>query len=1157
MMFCGSANLNRNGLTNFSGNLFLDLIRFLLIGPIKISKVSVNPFGFFDRAAWIISLSNLWEMGGSIIDGFFTRKTVVYFYIVFVVIYLSWRLFFTLNPYQPIASGLFLLADLISGISSILFYLTFTVSRFEENKRIPYAGQDYRPSVDVLIPTLNEGTEILEHTVNCCKAMGYPHSTYLLDDGNRPEILDLAKKAGIYYISRKTNLHAKAGNLNNALKAITGELVAVFDADFAPESKFLDNLTGYFKDSSVAVVQTPQMYHNVDSFQHLRMSDGHIYSDQDFFMRTVLPARNIKNAAYWIGTNAVLRRQAIDDVGGFSTESVTEDLLTSIRLHENGWKIVYIDEPMALGLAPETPSQYFIQRRRWAQGAIQVLVKHNPLFSRNLSIPQRLSYFASVIHFIDGATKSLFYLFPALFFIAGITPVTPSPEIIGVMALYYLLSLLFRYNITGRKLYSFIGDSVFDIIRIAPYLSAFSAFIPGKKITFAVTPKKNGTGFTIKSVIGPVIVFALNLAVILLVVSDGKSVLKSDLFTFICFVWCFCFCSLAGLAMFHSFSLTSKKQGISSKPIFRDVSKHRSKTPAFLVWMLLFAVPLLCVGSTRKLTVTDNFRVPVLSIPQNLEKPLEIKQWLASEKPFSDTKLSVLGVKDGLTNNLFLINGSTPFVRLFDYLDPHANVERFNNFYLYSAIDCGKTTNATLVFDGSCNYKLWLNGELLEERIGKHNINKVGDRYVNVVLKKGINMLQIKINRGENLKSWDFVCEIAPTNLAKNIFRSNYQGDFVVNPIAKDSLTVYTGPYDGAQIRIIDNYGSVVMLDSVSSLKGYTVSLPANMSDGFYVCFLDLGPESIAEDIYKGDYPAYIGSLHARILSSGLADNGDIKAGMARTMFLSDETVGDESVDESRRLDRNRVFWGRSLASMVAGMSGNNGMNRNSGTYLLSYPSDKEGEFFHFVAHVGDTLDQKKKIPVVFVVPYDLKGGFMPEDWYLGNLDQIVNDNNLADKYGFALVWLYSRGKDYSPTSASEDLHLALERMRSLYDIDTTRMFIMGDCEGGRRAMALVRDNPGLFRGIATTSPLTLLGNGDLAPIDFAGNLADIPIIIQHGKFDEVADIANSLEFIEVANKLGFYPKLMVIDNSHITFNRDYRNYAFEFFDSINKISFK
>jgi cellulose synthase (UDP-forming) len=404
--------------------------------------------------------------------------------------------------------------------------------------RKPYCLQPAKDArqftVDVLVPTYNESCEMLELTLLHCIAMDYPHATWLLDDGTRPEMKSLAEKLGVGYIAREKNTDAKAGNLNNAMQYTQGELIAVFDADFRPEKNFLTRLVGYFRDEKVAVVQTPQHYYNTGSFQHRRLSGADIYSDQDTFMHFVLPARNNWNAAYWIGTNALLRRNAIESTGGFPTDCVTEDILTGMFLHGKGWKTLYIDEPLAYGLAPANISEYFVQRLRWAKGAFQILRSHNPLFQKGLNLMQRLFYFSSVSHFFEGSIKIAYYLFPAFFFLFGVVPIEPYPPIIVEMLLYFGITRFILEMITGRRT-NLVMDDVYSVIKSFIYLMALPTLVFNKNIRFRVTPKDKGNPVSFRGATGPVIIFGFNLAAVAVALFN---LFKTDLFGFIVFGWC-------------------------------------------------------------------------------------------------------------------------------------------------------------------------------------------------------------------------------------------------------------------------------------------------------------------------------------------------------------------------------------------------------------------------------------------------------------------------------------------------------------------------------------------------------------------------------------------------------------------------------------------
>ncbi len=368
----------------------------------------------------------------------------------------------------------------------------------------------------------------------------------------------LAEKLGAGYIAREKNTGAKAGNLNNALQYTQGELIAIFDADFHPEKEFLSRLSGYFHDEKIAVAQVPQSYYNTDSFQHRSLSKNKIYSDQDTFMHLVLPARNNWNAAYWIGTNTLLRREAIESIGGFPTDCVTEDVLTSMFIHSKGWKTVYVDEPLAYGLAPANISEYFAQRLRWAKGAFQILRSHPPLFQKGLSLMHRLFYFSSVCHFLVGIAKIVYYLFPAFFFLFGIIPIYPYPPIIIGMFIYIGVTFLILKSITGGRTH-FVMDEIYSVIRSFIYLMALPAFVAGKKVRFRVTPKDGKKSISLRGIIGPVIVFGFNLAAVAVVILNPSMMASMGVLGWIVFGWCIYMAGIAFSACLYCFKPLIKK----------------------------------------------------------------------------------------------------------------------------------------------------------------------------------------------------------------------------------------------------------------------------------------------------------------------------------------------------------------------------------------------------------------------------------------------------------------------------------------------------------------------------------------------------------------------------------------------------------------------
>jgi cellulose synthase (UDP-forming) len=305
-----------------------------------------------------------------------------------------------LQPGVSVFSWLIWGAEVFGYLTAVLHI--FMVSRLTS----PVATSPQRSYGRRVRSTYNESVNLLRHTLLAATRMEYPHQTWLLDDGNRPEMAALAKELDCRYLARTENTDAKAGNLNHALAQSHADFVAVFDADHVPHKDFLNKTLGFFHNEKVAFVQTPQDFYNLDSYQHRRHKRlSYIWTEQSLFFRVIQRGKDRWNAAYFSGSCAVLRRSALDKIGGFATGTVTEDLHTSIRLHKKGYQAVYYPESLAFGLAPDSVRAFLLQRLRWGQGAMQVWRKEGILFTRGLTLPQRLNYLASVLTYFDGWQK--------------------------------------------------------------------------------------------------------------------------------------------------------------------------------------------------------------------------------------------------------------------------------------------------------------------------------------------------------------------------------------------------------------------------------------------------------------------------------------------------------------------------------------------------------------------------------------------------------------------------------------------------------------------------------------------------------------------------------------------------------------------------------
>lgn len=350
--------------------------------------------------------------------------------------------------------------------------------------------------VAVLIATYNEPEEVLLPTIATAVALGPAHETWVLDDGGRDWVGELAMSLGARYLTRDERTDAKAGNLNHALQHVDADLVVVLDADHAATPDLLHHTLGYFDDPDVALVQTPQAFYNAGSFEDVDPRDRwwwprerRAYHEQELFYRVIQPGKNRWSAAFWCGTGAVLRVAALRDVGGVATGTVTEDIQTTIRLHRRGWRTVYHNEVLAEGLAASTAEQYMLQRQRWCTGAMQVLRSERPLTVRGLTLPQRLSYATTLLGWFDAWRTLGYVLLPVVVLLTGASPITADLRTFALaFGVTFVLQQYALYHL-GRGRSQPLLATVFELVRMPPTLRGTSRLLRSTPTRFQVTPK--------------------------------------------------------------------------------------------------------------------------------------------------------------------------------------------------------------------------------------------------------------------------------------------------------------------------------------------------------------------------------------------------------------------------------------------------------------------------------------------------------------------------------------------------------------------------------------------------------------------------------------------------------------------------------------------
>ena len=399
--------------------------------------------------------------------------------------WIVWRWTYSLNMRSPIFSLLLIVAETYGLINS--FFLIATVWRLKYRDSPP-APEGL--SVDVFITNFDEPLEVLRRTAIGARAIRYPHRTFMLDDGKREEVKAMAESLGIGYIRREGNQNAKAGNLNHALSVTDGQFILQLDADHVPLPNILDRLLGYFKDPGVAFVQSPQDFYNTDSFTHVVNEEGRsLWEENRIFFSLLQPGKDHWNAAFFCGSCGVLRRTAFEEIGGFSTKTVTEDMETSIVLHGRGWKSVYHGETLAYGLAPSSAFAYHVQRLRWGQGSMQILRKLNPLTYPGLTVPQRLAYLSSTATYLDGIQKLIFYLAPVVFFFTGWLPVNVTNSQLVTRLIPYVLLSIISFELLSRGTGWILISERYNMAKFWTYIKTYRGFFTQKPLKFNVTPK--------------------------------------------------------------------------------------------------------------------------------------------------------------------------------------------------------------------------------------------------------------------------------------------------------------------------------------------------------------------------------------------------------------------------------------------------------------------------------------------------------------------------------------------------------------------------------------------------------------------------------------------------------------------------------------------
>ncbi len=423
------------------------------------------------------------------------QKNILILTMAWGIIYYSWWFQFY-NAGNLFLYSLLFLGETYHILMAFLFWHTVWPKR---NRSKPVSLSAYssgQATVAILIPVVSEPVSVVEQTILHAKAVNYKNKNiYILNDGyvagniNWQDYEILAERLNIKIITRRLSGGAKAGNINHALTKLKEEYLAIFDADMKPREDFLEKTMLYFADKNVAFVQTPQYYENYSDNQ---VTMG-AWEQQDFFFGPIMVGKNHYNASFLCGTNFVIRKNTLEDIGGFNEKNIAEDFITSLKIHQQGWRSVYVPEVLASGYAPFDLGAYYKQQLRWARGSLEVLLLHNPLFMRNLTAAQKLQYFSSALFYFNGVIVVIDMMIPLIFLFFGLQPVGVSTTQFSLYFIPYILLSL--YNIFQVSDHTITFRS-FSFSQASFYLQlvALWSILTGKKMGFVVTDKEQKAG---------------------------------------------------------------------------------------------------------------------------------------------------------------------------------------------------------------------------------------------------------------------------------------------------------------------------------------------------------------------------------------------------------------------------------------------------------------------------------------------------------------------------------------------------------------------------------------------------------------------------------------------------------------------------------------
>jgi cellulose synthase (UDP-forming) len=501
----------------------------LRLGLVFVAAVSVLILLAAQPASWHIQiaasvclivfmliLSLVWRERPKLRLASIVQMTLIFCALLLWLRYLIWRgtesLPFESGIASAICGAILFIAECYCFIVGALSYIPHLKQIQRTPPPLP-TDTSALPDVDVYITTFDEDPDLLKTTIIAATQIRYPTQklrVYVLDDGGTQQMLEqnnparataamsrakrikeIASRYGAHYLARQKNIHAKAGNLNDALRVTTGEFIVVLDCDHIPAEDFIEKTLGFFfEDKQLFLVQTAHNFVTPDPLERNLSTYSQSPGESEMFYHAIMPGLDYWGAAFFCGSAAMLRRCALEDMGGFSTKTVAEDAETTLQAFSKGYTSVYLDKPLVSGLQPDTFSGFIQQRARWAQGMWQIFFFKNPWRLKGLSLMQRVAYTNFALFWGFPMQRLCLMLMPLIALIGSVTLAETSVfDVLSYCLPALAGSLIAGQYLKGRFRWPLISY-LYEVIQSAHLVrSQFRLLVNFHSLKFSVTPK--------------------------------------------------------------------------------------------------------------------------------------------------------------------------------------------------------------------------------------------------------------------------------------------------------------------------------------------------------------------------------------------------------------------------------------------------------------------------------------------------------------------------------------------------------------------------------------------------------------------------------------------------------------------------------------------